>query len=472
MRWRIRYQLLVPCLVLLVGVVGVSIWMALDTAERARRQIETRVRDVAHNLSVQWNYPLKRNVLEQMKRLSGADYLVLTPAETVSTLDPPPEGLPPADAMTDKWENLRLGPQVHAGGQSYLCSGIRLNRPTQPQETLYILYPETLWRDALWDALKPVLVLGGSFGLASVALALGLGVRLSRRVREVERRTRLIAAGDFGPMPLPAPNDEIRDLALSVNDMAERLARFHETTRRTERLRLLGQVGGGLAHQLRNGLAGARLALQLFLQENAGVTDTAALDVALRQLTLLETNLKRFLDLGRGGELRRADCSLTALVNEAVELLRPRCRHAGIDLSWQPPEDAVIVSGDTGQLGQMVLNLVSNAIEAAGPSGRVMIELQAALCNTETANGQSPDAVLEVTDTGPGPPPEIADRLFEPFVTGKPEGVGLGLAVSQQIAEAHGGRITWRRDADRTCFRVELPMSHSSLVMSSSKALG
>ena len=102
-----------------------------------------------------------------------------------------------------------------------------------------------------------MLVLGGSFGLASVALAIGLGQRLSRRVRELERRTRQIAAGDFSPMPLPAPNDEIRDLARSVNDMAERLARFHEATRRTERLRLLGQVGGGLAHQLRNGLAGA-----------------------------------------------------------------------------------------------------------------------------------------------------------------------------------------------------------------------
>ena len=80
MRWRIRYQLLVPCLLLLVGVVGVSVWMALDTVERARRQIETRVRNVAHNLSEATSYPLARNVLAQMKRLSGADYL-LVPAE-------------------------------------------------------------------------------------------------------------------------------------------------------------------------------------------------------------------------------------------------------------------------------------------------------------------------------------------------------------------------------------------------------
>jgi nitrogen-specific signal transduction histidine kinase len=66
---------------------------------------------------------------------------------------------------------------------------------------------------------------------------------------------------------------------------------------------------------------------------------------------------------------------------------------------------------------------------------------------------------MTVYDSGPGPSPEVAERLFEPFVTGKPEGVGLGLAVARQIAEAHGGCICWRRDEGRTCFRVELPLA-------------
>jgi signal transduction histidine kinase len=457
MRWRIRYQLLVPCLLLLVGVVGVSVWMAWDTAERARGQIETRVRNVAHNLSQETNYALTKNILMQMKRLSGADYLLLQPDGTrVSTLTTLPEQPPPAEAVSEDWQKLRLGPPLRAGDQTYLSSGIRLTRPPRTGETLYILYPETLWRDALWEALRPVLVLGGLFGLGSVALAVGLGQRLSRRVRELERRTRLIAAGDFSPMPLPAPDDEIRDLTRSVNEMAERLARFHETTRRTERLRLLGQVSGGLAHQLRNGLTGARLGVQLFVHENAGGADTSALDVALRQLTLLETNLKRFLDLGRGGELRAADCSLTALVHEAVELVRPRCRHAGIDLRWQPPDDPYTLSADAGQLGQLVLNVIGNAIEAAGPGGQVEIRLRTADCGLRIEGKKS--AILEVFDSGAGPPPEIAERLFEPFVTGKPEGVGLGLAVSRQVAEAHGGRVSWRREGGQTCFRIDLPL--------------
>ncbi len=281
-----------------------------------------------------------------------------------------------------------------------------------------------------------------------MALAVALAQRLSRRVGDLERRTRLIAGGDFSPMPLPARDDEIRDLTSSVNDMAGQLARLQDAVRRTERLRLLDQVSGGLAHQLRNGLTGARLAVQVFVRESEGF-DTTALDVALRQLTLLETQLKRFLELGRESPMRRERCPLDALIQEAVELLLPQCRHAGIDLVWKTPLPGVVVMGDSGQLGQLLMNLLGNAIAAAGPAGKVEI------VSTKDANAST--VAVEVYDTGPGPPPEIASKLFEPFVTGKPEGVGLGLAVSRQIAEAHGGSVSWRRDAGRTCFRVELP---------------
>lgn len=461
MRWRIRWQLLVPPLTLLVGVAGISLWLAFVSAEQARRQIEERVRAVAHNLSEETSYPLAENVLKQMKLLSGADYLLLPRVgRRVSTLAADGGALPPAEDLTDDWQTLRLGPPVVVAGQTYLSSGIRLTRPPRAGDTLYILYPEAQWRDALWEAMWPVLVLGASAGLASVGLAAGLGQRLSRRIQDLERRTRLIAQGDFSPMPLPARDDEIRDLTRSVNEMASQLAQLQDAVRKTERLRLLGQVSGGLAHQLRNGLTGARLALQLFAAECEPATDKAALDVALRQLTLLETNLKRFLDLGREGT-RRERCDLTALVGEAVELLRPQCRHAAIDLRWPPSRESMIVRGDPGQLSQLVLNVLGNAVDAAGPGGWIDVQMQPAERGRHN-DGRGPDdssmfCVLEVRDSGPGPLPEVAARLFEPFVTSKPEGVGLGLAVARQVAEAHGGSIGWTRLADRTCFRIELP---------------
>jgi signal transduction histidine kinase len=466
MRWPIRYQLLAPLLMLLLGIVGITTWTAVASAARARRQLETRLRDIAHTLS-EPKFPLQPNVLQLMKGLTGAEYLLLrNTGERTGTLPDLAIDLPPAEAVVDDWQTLRLGPPVDVDGRTYLCSGVRLRLyPDNSVATLYILYPEALWRDALWEAIKPSLVLGGCVGLASVLLAAGVGRRLSRRVGELERRTRLIAAGDFGPMPLPRRHDEIRDLARSVNEMAQQLAQLQQAVRQTERLRLLGQVSGGLAHQLRNGLTGARLALQLHAQEcPSREADGAALQAALRQLNLLEVHLKRFLDLGRAGALRRERCSLAALADEAVTLLRPQCRHAGTELRWQRPGEDFATQGDAGQLGQLFVNVLSNAVEAAGPGGWVQVELQIADCRLQKeksaiCNPQS--AIVTVTDSGPGPPPDVAARLFEPFVTGKPEGVGLGLAVARQVAEAHGGTIAWHRDPDRTCFRIELPLEPS-----------
>jgi signal transduction histidine kinase len=456
MRWPIRYQVLVPLLTLLLGVVGISTWTALASANRARRQIETQVRNVAHTLSA--SFPLRGNVLDQMKLLSGADFLLITPdGSRTATLPAGALEVPPAEEVVEDWGTLRLGPRVVVEGRAYLGSGVRL--PPRPDAgipdgaTLYILYPEALWRSALWEAVRPSLILGGFAGLASLMLAFAVGEHFSRRVRGLERRTRLIAAGDFSPMPLPGRDDELRDLGRSINEMAEQLARLQEAVQRTERLRLLGQVGGGLAHQLRNGLTGARLAVQLHARECRDNGDGEALAVALRQLTLLESHLKRFLDLGRAGSRDlsvREPMDLPALVGEAVALLRPRCKHARIDLRWHEPPEAARVRGDAGQIGQLLLNVIGNAVEAAGPGGWVEVTLR-------REEAPAPLVVIEVSDSGPGPPPEVAAKLFEPFVTSKPEGVGLGLAVARQVAEAHGGRISWRRDDSATRFWIELP---------------
>jgi signal transduction histidine kinase len=290
---------------------------------------------------------------------------------------------------------------------------------------------------------------------------------LSRRVRELERRTRLIAAGDFGPLPLPGRDDELRDLGRSVNDMAQRLAQYRETASKTERLRLLGQVSGGLAHQLRNGVTGARLAVQLHARECNGHADPESLTVALRQLALVEVYLKRFLDLGRHNDLHREPCALAEVLDDALALLRPQCRHAQIDLRWEPPVSGPTLVADAGQLGHLFVNVIGNAVEAAGPGGWVRLQLQVGegtspKVNGQAAGGKGKAAIITIADSGPGPSPDVAERLFEPFVTGKPDGVGLGLAVARQVAEAHGGSIRWDRTADQTCFEIELPLEQGA----------
>jgi signal transduction histidine kinase len=462
MRWRIRTQILVPLLILLLGVAGIATWTALSSANQARRQIETRVRNVARTLA-ESRFSLNDRVLVQMKGLSGAEFLFVGSGNArKATLPADDLELPALKPVAEgDWQDLRLGPRVTVGGNTYLCSGVQFEQPRRFENSdvlyrsLYILYPEALWRDALWDAIWPSLVLGTFVGMAAIVLAIGVAERLSRRIRALERRTRQIAAGDFSPMPLPGRDDELRDLGESVNEMAAKLAQLQDAVQKTERLRLLGQLSGGLAHQLRNGLVGARLAVQLHARACAGRTDGEALQVALRQLTLLEVNLKRFLALGQANHLQREPCSLSSLLDEAQALLRPQCKHAGTELHWQAPADSFQIQGDRGQLEQLILNVLGNAVEAAGPGGAVSISLGA-----KQDNGSARTAVVEISDSGPGPPVDVAERLFEAFVTSKPEGVGLGLAVARQAAEAHGGSINWRREKDRTWFRIELPIAN------------
>jgi signal transduction histidine kinase len=454
MHWRIRSQLLVPLLILLLGVVGISTWTAISSAKYARHSLETRMRDIAETVA-RVNIRNVPNVLDLMHGMSEAEFLwKQSTGEFLASVNLQAWAkrrgkweLEHFPGPAEHWSSLRMGPPVRIDDQMYLCSGVRLGEEGE-SGVLYILYPESLWHDALWAAVRPSLILGVFGGVASLVLTIGVAHRLSGRVRELERRTRLIAAGDFSPMPLPGGNDEIRDLAHSVNEMAERLAQLQETLRQTERLRLLGQVSGGLAHQLRNGVTGAKLAVQLHAGDCAGKIDTEALDVALRQLALVEANLKRFLDVGRTDLRQREPCSLHRLVEDAVGLLQPQCRHARIDLSWEPPHEDCITIGDRDQLGQLLLNVLGNAVEAAGPGGRVRV--------TMTSTPQS--AKIDVRDNGPGPPPTVAQRLFEPFVTGKPDGVGLGLAAARQAAIAHGGQISWGREDGWTCFVIELPV--------------
>jgi signal transduction histidine kinase len=227
--------------------------------------------------------------------------------------------------------------------------------------------------------------------------------------------------------------------------MAGQLADYRDALARAERLKVLGQFSGGLAHQLRNAAAGAKLAVELFLAENPAA-DPEPLRVALRQLARIEANLRQFLTLGKPPPFAPRPCDLAAVLGQAVNLARPRCQHAGITLRYEPPPAPVPCNGDPVPLAHLFGNLIDNAADAAGPGGEVGVSLAA-----------GPAAVVEVSDTGPGPPADLGGKLFEPFVTGKPEGIGLGLAVAKQAADAHGAALTWHRDGPRTVFRVAFP---------------
>jgi signal transduction histidine kinase len=459
MRWRLRYQILLPfAAVTLAVVVGVSTVDAFLAARRTQKRIEEQLGEVAQTL-LDANFPLTDAVLRQTRGLSGAEFLLADELGRVraASLEHAPREALPAPQLKRKFS---LGDPIDFGGVRYLHTSIALeNRPAQSGlMRLHILYLERFLREARWQAAYPPLVFGGIMLGVVIALAFAIAARLSRPILELRRQFGRLIDGDFQSVPLPARNDEMRDLIGSVNALGGQLDELRRVIKRSERLALLGQLSGGLAHQLRNSVTGARLAVQLH-QRHCQTIDPESLSVALRQLSITESQLARFLTVGQPTAMRPQPCDLVQCALDVAALVGPACQHRGVALSVDSAGGASAAGGtserpqiellaDADQLRQLILNLVLNSIEAAGSGGWVRVELER----------QERHAQIRVVDSGPGLSESLVERLFEPFASDKPEGIGLGLTVAKTIAEAHGGTVSYLPTRPTT-FEVRLPLA-------------
>lgn len=460
MRRPIRHQLLLPMLVVvLAGVAVASLTGAWMGAHFARQQEQENLRRLARTLA-DTGFPLSENVLRTMAGLSGAEFVVLSDTGEVQQSTIALSGEESAELI--RLVQFRSDPDsptglmLKQGTRRYTAARLPvLNQPPRTDRaSLYVLYPEEHWDRLAWRAAWPPLVAGLVAGGVALTLTTLVARRFTARVSQLSEQAAVIAAGQFLTRPLPRTNDELQELARALNRMAEQLGHYEEQVRRSERLRTLGQLGAGIAHQLRNAATGALMALELHAAELDAAADRESLDVAIRQLRLMESSLKRFLQLGRSEPATLQTLSLGHLVEEILPLIEPACRHAKIRLTWQHPsiDDRVLAEPDS--LRQLLLNLLVNAIEAAtktgGADGLVRVEID------RTGTGQTDRVRLSVLDDGPGPGPEIRDRIFEPFATSKPDGTGLGLFVARQIADAHEANLQWSRTEGLTRFEVRL----------------
>ena len=446
MQLTIRNQILIPLFAVQVATVAtIALVAARVAAGRVEEQVAARLEGVVETLG-RSNFPLNGTVLEKMRGLSGAHFVTSDEGGRMlnSTLPgfselPPALRSLPTSTRLDLVGNL---PKLDLGGEGYFAASVRsISGPT-----LLVLYPEAAWRRARWEASWPPLGVG-LLSLAPMAVVTGVVAhRLGVRLRSVEGKVAAVAAGDFRPLDERARGDEVDELVRSVNRMASQLRQMREAIRRTERAGVLAQLSAGLAHQLRNAATGARMAVQLHARRCPSPQADGSLDVALRQLSLCEEQVKALLSMDRTFGKSPTLLDAVKLAGEVADLVEPTCRHLGITLDRRL-DGRSILRADREQLRAALSNLALNAIEAAGPGGTVGLEVRSA----------SGSVRMDVIDDGPGPPPELASTLFEPFVTGKPEGVGLGLALASRVASDLGGGLSWSRVDGRTQFRLEIP---------------
>jgi hypothetical protein len=225
--------------------------------------------------------------------------------------------------------------------------------------------------------------------------------------------------------------------------MAQQLKQLWNQINRQQSEKLLHQIAGGMAHQLRNSLTGARMAVELHAQE-CQATDDEGIRVAIHQIELSEDYVRRLLLVASGRQDKDRPTEVQTCFDDVRTSLSPIAKHLRVNLRWELDDDLRqrrIQDGPTWVAA--VTNLIHNAIQAGD---EVDVSLQ-----------QLSENMLRVTvsDNGAGIPDAVAANLFEPFVTSKPEGMGLGLPVVQRSAEYLGGSVQWRRENERTIFELD-----------------
>jgi signal transduction histidine kinase len=450
MRWSIRSQILVPLIAIqAAAVAAIAITTATLAARRSERQIVDRLNGVIAALG-EASFPYTAGVLARMRGLSGAHFAAYdkdgrVTAASLASLESLPSDIRslPATVHVDA---LGGNPEATFKGTRYLVASLRTAGGPRGA-SLLMLYPETSWRQAQWEAAMPPLMLGaGSLGLM-VLVTSWVAHRIAARLRRLQGQVARIVDGDFRELAPTGQQDEVADLSGSINHLCIRLNDMQRTIRETERSRLLAQFAAGLAHQLRNALTGARMSVQLHARRHPAPAGDQSLSVALRQLAMTEEQVKGLLSLGKVERRPEEVCDLGQLLAEVAFLVDPACQHARVKLSHGADGGPLEVLVDPSSVRAALLNLTLNAIEAAGPGGTVRL--------AATAIGD--EVAVEVADTGAGPPPDLADSLCEAFVTSKPEGVGLGLALAHRVAADHGGRLSWSREDGETRFRLTFP---------------
>jgi two-component system, sporulation sensor kinase E len=228
---------------------------------------------------------------------------------------------------------------------------------------------------------------------------------------------------------------------------------LEEQIRRSDRLKTIGQIAAGTAHEIRNPLTAIKGFMQLL---NKSVTDRHMVkeqefvSIMMSELDRVNELVSEFLLLSKPKEVQLVSITAGAVLQEILPVIRNEALLHGVIVRYDPKPGFPPVLVDKEQLKQVFLNLAKNAIEAMSGGGILLIR--------ERLSRDKPGQIaVVIRDTGPGIPPEVLQKIFDPFFTTKPQGTGLGLSICQRIVHDLGGDLEVASDTGGTCFTVRLP---------------
>lgn len=286
---------------------------------------------------------------------------------------------------------------------------------------------------------------------------------MNRPVQSLMASVARVEKGDFSARAEVLGTDEFGKLARNFNTMVERLAevqkeleRYHaQRMERAEALANIGELAAGLAHEIKNPLAGIAGAMQILIHDlPKGDPKREVFEEIAVQVRRIEKTVTDLLSFARPQPPEFALVDLSETLRAALFLVRQHSEAKQITFQEELAPALPAVRADPRQIQQVFLNLILNAVQAmptGGPGGKVVVR-------TQSVKGAGGLVQAEVSDTGPGIPDDVREHIFEPFFTTKHKGTGLGLAIVRRIVAEHGGEIEVASVLGHgTTFTVTLP---------------
>lgn len=456
-RWHdsLRFRLLLPLVAsatitaLVVAYLSFylgRLWSMQDVEARFLRLSETLAPSA---------FPLTSNVVNSLGHLTNTE-LVTASADTIRESSFPKPDLLDLKAIRKSLDESPATIVVASNDYLVFRCELESNRASDRANSVYVLFDrQDVDASSIRAAMLPLLT-----GLATISV-LGITMyflidRISRRLAELQQRVSVVAAGDFSVQCDDQIHDEVGRLGGAVNSMAAQLDQLWLEVSKQQRSKLLFQLAGGMAHQLRNTLTGSKMAMELHAR-NVNVDTHEEVKVAIRQLEIAEEYVQSLLLIGQGKLLQESHPDrIGACVEELKASLSTVAQHLKKELKWEIDEMLYNECiSDRPSFTIAISNLVLNAIQQGQ---HITVNI---FRSSNVNDGYSVPAdriTVKVADDGPGVDTRVQHELFEPFVSTKPEGIGLGLPTVRRAAERLNGDISWQRERETTVFEFACPL--------------
>jgi signal transduction histidine kinase len=451
---RLQHRIVIPfAIVALVATAAAALVSLNASSDALQTRVQTQLRNAVAVVS-RGGLALNPAILRNLEQVIGAEIVTLDRDRGVvaSTTTDDAAIIAVAHAAS---RSMTSGAAGAAPVQSFDCGGrpclVAIGNIEGYPGYVVVLVAETSELTTATRAVARVILIAAAISgivmvLVSQAVVRRVTAPLDRLVRFVRE---LAPTGERRRAEVGA--NEVGALAEAFNEMLDRVDQSNEALVRSEKLALAGLIAARVAHDIRNPLSSIKMQAQMLrARVQRDPDDQASVEAILHDIEQVESVIRDLLELARPGELRTERVSVNTVLQDALRHVLPQFRHRKILLDTRFDEALAPIPLDSARLKQALLNVLVNASEAMPTGGHISIATE---CD------DSGEIRILICDDGLGIDEALGERVFDPFVSTKRDGVGLGLVTARAIIEAHGGRIRLARRRGRpgTCATIWLP---------------